>query len=222
MARYKKGKRGTIYNKYGVKITKKEQEEIRKLVDEVNKIRKNLEKDFPKLDKIYENLGMENPMNIARRSKNLNQFANKGLLEAWKKQAKAIIKNPKKYITKKQRQFQKNYVEALLNNYRFSEDEVFKETLENIPDSVKSMIYEILEDSPDSFYQKYLDGYYPEFSENYIPQVSYEDNVSEIYMYEGDYDEKGNLIVQNKDGKDVVLTDELLDTLYTKKFEGLN
>ena len=102
MARYRKGKRGTIYNKYGVKITKKEQEEIRKLADEVNKIRKEINKKFSKMDELYENLGMENPMSLMRRSKKMNQFVNRGLLEAWKKQQRAIIKNPKKYITKKQ------------------------------------------------------------------------------------------------------------------------
>ena len=48
--RYKKGKRGSIINKYGVKITKKEQEEIRNLVKELNKVRKKINKE----DLIYQ------------------------------------------------------------------------------------------------------------------------------------------------------------------------
>ena len=209
MARYRKGKRGSVYNKFGVKFTRKEAEEIKRLAKEVNKVREELKKEIPNLDEMYENLGMENPLNIARRSYNLNQFANKGLLEAWKKQVKAIIKNPKKYISRKTKQFQKNYVESILNNYRIFDGESIEETINNLPPSVRDLLYNVLNDSPETFYQKYLNGEYPEISENYIPQEQYEEYLDEVYsFYEGDEDEEN-------------INDEIVNK-YNSKFKGLN
>ena len=204
MARYKKGKRGSIINKYGVKITKKEQEEIRRLVDEVNKVRKNLEKELPKLDDLYQNLGMENPLNVARRSKNLNQFTNRGLLEAWKKQAKQIIRNPKKYISKKQKTFYDNYIQSIINNYSLFNSNHIEDVIDFLPESVKDLLISVLNDTPETFYEKYQNGDYPDIAENYIPQEQYEDLLDEVYSF---YDE------ENEDYD----KDSLLISLYNKK-----
>ena len=204
MARYKKGKRGSIINKYGVKITKKEQEEIRRLVDEVNKVRKNLEKELPKLDDLYQNLGMENPLNVARRSKNLNQFTNRGLLEAWKKQAKAIIRNPKKYISKKQKTFYDNYIQSIINNYSLFNSNHIEDVIDFLPESVKDLLISVLNDTPETFYDKYQNGDYPDIVENYIPQEQYEELLEEVYSF---YDE------DNEDYD----KDSVLISLYNKK-----
>lgn len=203
--RYKKGKRGSIINKHGVKITKKEQNEIAKLVKEVNKVREEINKSLSQaeIDKLYENLGMENPMNVMRRSKNLHQFVNRGLLEAWKKQAKEIIKNPKKYLDKKKKQFQKNYINAMLNNFKLRDDEKLVEFIDRLSPRVKELLNEVLNDSPDEFYDKYLSGYYPEMNENYIPQEEYEKSLGEVYSIYEDEDIDDN---------------ELID-LYNRKFD---
>lgn len=204
--RYKKGKRGSIINKYGVKITKKEQEEIRNLVKELNKIRKKINKDLPKLDDIYENLGMENPLNIARRSRNLNQFRNEGLLKAWKKQAKAILRNPKKYIDKKLKTFYNNYIKSILNNYSLFDSDYIEDTIDYLPESVKDLLIRVLEDTPEEFYAKYQSGEYPDIAENYIPQEQYEDMLDEVYsIYDNeneDVDKDSKLIsLYNKRNK---------------------
>lgn len=202
--RYKKGKRGSIINKYGVKITKKEQEEIRNLVKEVNKVKKDLDKNYPKLDELYQNLGMENPLNIARRSKNLNQFRNKGLLEAWKKQAKAIIRNPKRYIAKKQKTFYENYIQSIINNYSLFNTNHIEDVIDYLPESVKDLLLSVLNDTPETFYEKYQNGEYPDIAENYIPQEQYEDMLDEVYSF---YDD------ENEDYD----KDSLLISLYNKK-----
>lgn len=202
--RYRKGKRGTIYNKSGLKFTKKEQEEILNLVKEVNKIKKDLDKQFPKLDDIYQNLGMENPLSIMRRSKSFHQFTNKGLLKAWKKQAREIIRNPKKYIAKKQKIFQENYIKSILNNYSLFDSDYIEDVIEYLPESVKDLLIKVLKDSPEVFYSKYESGEYPEINDNYIPQEEYEKQLKEVYsIYETD----------NIEAKD----DELID-LYNTRF----
>lgn len=185
--RYRKGKRGTIFNKSGLKFTKKEQEEILNLVKEVNKIKKDLDKQFPKLDEIYQNLGMENPLSIMRRSKSFHQFTNKGLLKAWKKQAREIIRNPKKYIEKKQKIFQENYIKSILNNYSIFNSDYIEDVIDYLPESVKDLLISVLKDSPEEFYSKYLNGDYPEINDNYIPQEEYEKQLKEVYsIYETD------------------------------------
>lgn len=196
--RYKKGKRGTIYNKYGLKFTKKEQEEILNLVKEVNKIKKDLDKQFPKLDDVYQNLGMENPLSIMRRSKSFHQFTNKGLLKAWKKQAKEIIRNPKKYISKKQKIFQENYIKSIINNYSLFSSDYIEDVIDYLPESVKDLLIKVLNDTPEEFYSKYESGEYPEINDNYIPQQEYETLVKEVYSIypEDDIEDKDNELIE--------------------------
>lgn len=196
--RYKKGKRGSVYNMFGVKFTKKEQEEIKRLVKEVNKVKKELDKEFTKLDEIYENLGMENPLSIMRRGSSLHQFVNKGLLEAWKKQAKEIIKNPKKYIAKKQNIFQENYIKSILNNYAIFNSDKIEDFIDYLPESVKDLLIDVLNDTLDEFYEKYQSGVYPEIAENYIPSEEYEKQLKEVYsIYETDNtEEKDNELIE--------------------------
>lgn len=203
--RYKKGKRGSIINKYGVKITKKEQEEIRNLVKEINKLRKKMGKELPNMDDIYQNLGMENPLNIARRSRNMNQFKNEGLLKAWKKQAKAILRNPKKYLSKKLKTFYNNYIQSILNNYSLFNTEHIEDVIDYLPESVKDLLLKVLNDTPEEFYAKYQYGEYPDISENYIPQEQYEDMLDEVYSI---YDDSDN---------DDIDKDSQLISLYNKK-----
>lgn len=196
--RYRKSKRGTIYNKYGLKFTKKEQEEILNLVKEVNKIKKDLDKQFPKLDDVYQNLGMENPLSIMRRSKSFHQFTNKGLLKAWKKQAREIIRNPKKYISKKQKIFQENYIKSIINNYSLFSSDYIEDVIDYLPESVKDLLIRVLNDTPEEFYSKYESGEYPEINDNYIPQAEYEKLVEEVYSIypEDDIEDKDNELIE--------------------------
>ena len=142
MPRQKKGKRGSIINKWGVKITKKEQQEINRLKKEIDKVRKNLQmkldqdeekkqllqnkssinkskgkKKKNKFQEDFENFQLENPLLPKKRSSNKNQFKNRGLLESWLKTAKKIVKNPMKYLDQKMEQFKENYLQSILNNY---------------------------------------------------------------------------------------------------------
>lgn len=183
MARFKKGIRGTIYNKHGVKITKKEQEEIKRLAKEVNKVRDKINKQLSskELDDIFKNLGIENPISVARRSSNLHQFTNRGLLEAWKKNAKSIIKNPQKYLDNKKEQFRLNYLKAMEYNYATFEGESTKDVFKRMPKSVKTLYKKVKNATAEEFYNMYLRGEIPEMNDNYIPSDEYERQIEEIY-----------------------------------------
>lgn len=191
MARFKKGKRGTIYNKHGVKITKKEQEEIKKLAKEVNKVRERLNKELStdEINDIFKNLGIENPISISRRSSNLHQFTNRGLLEAWKKNAKRIIKNPQKYLDEKKEQFRLNYLKAMEYNYATFEGENTKDVLKRMPKSVRDLYKKVKNATADEFYNMYLRGEIPEMNDNYIPSDEYERQVEEVYSHKLSVDE---------------------------------
>ena len=191
MARFKKGKRGTIINKHGVKITKKEQAEIKKLAKEVNKVRDKLNKELSteEINDIFKNLGIENPISISRRSGNLHQFTNRGLLEAWKKNAKKILKNPQKYLDMKKEQFRENYLKAMEYNYATFEGESSKDVLKRMPKSVKDLYKKIKNASADEFYNMYLRGEIPEMNDNYIPSDEYERQVEDIYAHKISVDE---------------------------------
>lgn len=191
MARFKKGKRGTIFNKHGVKITKKEQEEIKKLAKEVNKVRERLNKELStdEINDIFKNLGIENPISISRRSSNLHQFTNRGLLEAWKKNAKRILKNPQKYLDEKKEQFRLNYLKAMEYNYATFEGEKTKDVLKRMPKSVRDLYKKVKNATADEFYNMYLRGEIPEMNDNYIPSDEYERQVEEVYSHKLSVDE---------------------------------
>lgn len=191
MARFKKGKRGTIYNKHGVKITKKEQEEIKKIAKEVNKVREKLNKQLTskELDDTFKNLGIENPLSVSRRSDNLHQFTNRGLLEAWKKQAKTIIKNPQKYLDMKKEQFRLNYLKSMEYNYATFDGESSKDVVKRMPKSVRDLYKKVKNATADEFYNMYLRGEIPEINDNYIPSDEYERQVEEVYAHKLSVDE---------------------------------
>ena len=227
MPRVKKGKRGSIINKWGVKITKKEQQEINRLKKEIDKVRKGLQvqldKDQEKREKIkieksnvntgkgkkrksknkfqedYENFHLEDPFLPNRRSANKNQFKNRGLLEAWIKTARKIIKNPQKYLDEKKRQFQENYLESILNNYSNQGTLNGEQAYDELPKNVKELYDKVLNMTPDQFYDAYLNGEIPDINENYIPSDEYPKYIEDTYGYYDDheevqmnYDEEGN------------------------------
>ena len=189
--RYKKGKRGTIYNKHGLKITKKEAEEIRKLAKEVNKIREKLNKELStdEINEKYKNLGIENPLTISRRSKSLHQFTNRGLLEAWKKNAKRILKNPQKYLDEKKEQFKENYLKSMEYNYATFEGEASKDVVKRMPKSVRDLYNKVKNATAEEFYNMYLRGEIPEINDNYVPSDEYERQIEEEYAHKLSVDE---------------------------------
>lgn len=224
MARFKKGKRGTIYNKHGVKITKKEQAEIKRLAKEVNKVRERLNKELSteEINDIFKNLGIENPISISRRSGNLHQFTNRGLLEAWKKNAKRILKNPQKYLDTKKEQFKENYLKAMEYNYATFEGENTKDVIKRMPKSVKDLYKKIKNASADEFYNMYLRGEIPEMNDNYIPSDEYERQVEDVYAHKLSVDEL--LEFYDKDEVDEMYQNNEIDYTtyanYLKELEG--
>ena len=224
MPRQKKGKRGSIINKWGVKITKKEQEEINRLKRQIDQVRKKLQDKLDrdqelrqdiKIDKSkisgkkkpkiknkfqedYENFHLDNPILPNRRSANKNQFKNKGLMKAWIKTAKDILKDPYAYLDKKMAQFQQNYLDSILNNFTnglpSQDDDAYKELTGNVKalyDKVKGM-------SPQEFYDAYLNGEIPTINENYIPSDEYPRYIEETYGITDTKQPKGQGDVQMK------------------------
>ena len=59
MPRVKKGKRGSIINKWGVKITKKEQQEINRLKKAIDKVRKDLQAQLDKDQELRQNINID-------------------------------------------------------------------------------------------------------------------------------------------------------------------
>lgn len=218
MPRQKKGKRGSIINKWGVKITKKEQQEINRLKKEIDKVRKSLEAQLDKDQELksnihinkdnivdkkkgkvkkvknkfqddYENFHLEDPFLPNRRSANKNQFKNRGLLEAWLKTARKIIKNPQKYLDEKKKQFQENYLESILNNYSNQGTLNGEQAYEELPKNVKELYDKVLNMTPDQFYDAYLNGEIPDINENYIPSDEYPKYIEDTYGYYEDHEE---------------------------------
>lgn len=228
MPRQRKGKRGSIINKWGVKITKKEQEEINRLKKQIDKVRKTLQEQLDKdqekrqslvgstssidgkkkgkkvknkFQEDFENFHLEEPILPNRRTSNKNQFKNRGLLEAWLKTARQIVKNPQKYLDQKMETFQQNYLESILNNYSngglLSNEKAYGE----LPKNVKELYDKVLSMTPQEFYQAYLDGSIPTINENYIPSDEYPRYIEDTYGYFEDheevqmkFDEEGNFI----------------------------
>lgn len=216
MPRQRKGKRGSIINKWGVKITKKEIETINRLKKQIDKVRKDLQaqldKDQEKRQSLvgvtssidgkkkgkkvknkfqedFENFHLEEPILPNRRTANKNQFKNRGLLEAWIKTARQIVKNPQKYLDQKMETFQQNYLESILNNY--SNDGLLnnEQSYEQLPKNVKELYDKVLSMTPQEFYQAYLDGSIPTINENYIPSDEYPRYIEDTYGYFEDHDE---------------------------------
>ena len=216
MPRQKKGKRGSIINKWGVKITKKEQEEINRLKKQIDKVRKTLQEQLDKdqekrqslvgstssidgkkkgkkvknkFQEDFENFHLEEPILPNRRTANKNQFKNKGLLEAWLKTARQIVKNPQKYLDQKMETFQQNYLESILNNYSNGGLLSNEKAYEELPKNVKELYDKVLSMTPQEFYQAYLDGSIPTINENYIPSDEYPRYIEDTYGYFEDHDE---------------------------------
>lgn len=228
MPRQRKGKRGSIINKWGVKITKKEQEEINRLKKQIDKVRKTLQEQLDKdqekrqslvgstssidgkkkgkkvknkFQEDFENFHLEEPILPNRRTANKNQFKNRGLLEAWLKTARQIVKNPSKYLDQKMETFQQNYLESILNNYSNGGLLSNEKAYEELPKNVKELYDKVLSMTPQEFYQAYLDGSIPTINENYIPSDEYPRYIEDTYEYFEDheevqmkFDEEGNFI----------------------------
>lgn len=215
MPRVKKGKRGSIINKWGVKITKKEQQEINRLKKAIDKVRKDLQAQLDKDQELRQNINidktivkngkgkkkkvknkfqedfekfqLEDPFLPNRRSANKNQFKNRGLLDAWIKTAKQIIKNPQKYLDKKKQQFKDNYLNSILNNFSNGMDN--EKAYDELPKNVKELYDKVLNMTPDQFYDAYLGGEIPDINENYIPSDEYPRYIENTYGYFEDHEE---------------------------------
>lgn len=216
MPRQKKGKRGSIINKWGVKITKKEQQEINRLKKEIDKVRKTLQEKLDKDQELrqtlvgtsssvdqkrkgkkvknkfqedFENFHLEEPILPNRRTANKNQFKNRGLLEAWIKTARKIVKDPMKYLDQKMETFHQNYLESILNNYSNGGLLNPEQSYDELPKNVKELYDKVLAMTPQEFYQAYLDGTIPTINENYIPSDEYPRYIEDTYGYFEDHDE---------------------------------
>ena len=219
MPKFKKGKRGSIINKWGVKITKKEQMEIDRLKKQIDKVREDLQlklnrdqelRSNIKIDKTkvdqksgkvkkvkiknkfqddYEKFHLEDPLLPKRRSANKNQFKNRGLLEAWIKTAKAITKDPMGYLTQKTRQFHENYLQSILNNFSDGGLMSDEDAYNELTGNIKTLYDKIRRMSPEEFYDAYLRGEIPTINENYIPSDQYGKYIEDVYSIYDTYDQ---------------------------------
>lgn len=176
----KNGKKRYV-NKYGVEFTEKEKRELDKVVDEINKIRKAVNKKS-KRSKKYKNLGIENPDEIKRRSKNLHQFKDKNLFKAWMKRQRQLIKNPNKFVEEKRKLLKENYKKALLDQYSIdSSTEDVESIKERMGDSTRKLYDTIDEMDDEQFVDLYNDNQIPEINEFYQSPEYLDEYVDETY-----------------------------------------
>lgn len=190
----KKAKNGRkkYVNKYGVEFTEKEKRELDKVVDDINKIRKAINKKS-KRSKKYKNLGIENPDEIKRRSKNLHQFKDKNLFKAWMKRQKQLIKNPNKFVEEKRKLLKENYKKALLDQYSVdSSTEDVESIKERMGDSTRKLYDEIDSMDDEQFVDLYNDNQIPEINEFYQSPEYLDEYIDESY---GDFvDDMGDAL----------------------------
>jgi len=190
----KKAKNGRkkYVNKYGVEFTEKEKRELDKVVDDINKIRKAINKKT-KRSKKYKNLGIENPDEIKRRSKNLHQFKDKNLFKAWMKRQKQLIKNPNKFVEEKRKLLKENYKKALLDQYSIdSSTEDVESIKERMGNTTRKLYDEIDSMTDEQFVDLYNDNQIPEINEFYQSPEYLDEYIDESY---GDFvDDMGDAI----------------------------
>lgn len=168
-------------NKYGVEFTEKEKRELDKIVDEINKIRKAVNKKT-KRSKKFKNLGIENPDEIKRRSKNLHQFKDKNLYKAWLKRQKQLIKNPNKFVEEKRHLLKENYKKALLDQYSIdSSTEDVESIKERMGASTRKLYDEIDAMNDEQFVDLYNDNQIPEINEFYQSPEYLDEYIDESY-----------------------------------------
>lgn len=168
-------------NKYGVEFTEKEKRELDKIVDEINKIRKAVNKNT-KRSKKFKNLGIENPDEIKRRSKNLHQFKDKNLYKAWLKRQKQLIKNPSKFVEEKRHLLKENYKKALLDQYSIdSSTEDVESIKERMGASTRKLYDEIDAMNDEQFVDLYNDNQIPEINEFYQSPEYLDEYIDESY-----------------------------------------
>lgn len=178
--KFKNGRKRYV-NKYGVEFTEKEKRELDKIVDEINKIRKAVNKKT-KRSKKFKNLGIENPDEIKRRSKNLHQFKDKNLYKAWLKRQKQLIKNPNKFVEEKRKLLKENYKKALLDQYSIdSSTEDVESIKERMGASTRKLYDEIDAMNDEQFVDLYNDNQIPEINEFYQSPEYLDDYIDESY-----------------------------------------
>lgn len=181
--KFKNGRKRYI-NKYGLEFTEKEKKEIEQLAYEVNKIRAAIARKTKssKRSKKYKNLGIENPDEIRRRSKNLNQFKEKSLYKAWLKRQKTLLKNPNVFIEEKRRILKQNYLNTLLNIYSVdNEAENEFDILQRMGDSTRKLYENVKNMSDEEFVQLYEDNMIPELNELYQSPEYIDTYIDETY-----------------------------------------
>ena len=179
----KKAKNGRkrYVNKFGVEFTEKEKRELDKVVDEINKIRKAVNRKSKRSRK-YKNLGIENPDEIKRRSKNLHQFKDKNLFKAWLKRQKQLIKNPNKFVEEKRKLLKENYKKALLDKYSIdSSTEDVESIKERMGDSTRKLYDEIDAMDDETFVDMYDDNKIPEINEFYQSPEYLDEYIDDAY-----------------------------------------
>ena len=179
----KKAKNGRkrYVNKFGVEFTEKEKRELDKVVDEINKIRKAVNRKSKRSRK-YKNLGIENPDEIKRRSKNLHQFKDKNLFKAWLKRQKQLIKNPNKFVEEKRKLLKENYKKALLDQYSIdSSTEDVESIKERMGESTRKLYDEIDAMDDETFVDMYDDNKIPEINEFYQSPEYLDDYIDDAY-----------------------------------------
>jgi len=190
----KKAKNGRkkYVNKYGVEFTEKEKRELDKVVDDINKIRKAINKKT-KRSKKYKNLGIENPDEIKRRSKNLHQFKDKNLFKAWMKRQKQLIKNPNKFVEEKRKLLKENYKKTLIDQYSIdSSTEDVESIKERMGNTTRKLYDEIDSMTDEQFVDLYNDNQIPEINEFYQSPEYLDEYIDESY---GDFvDDMGDAI----------------------------
>lgn len=179
----KKAKNGRkrYVNKFGVEFTEKEKRELDKVVDEINKIRKAVNRKSKRSRK-YKNLGIENPDEIKRRSKNLHQFKDKNLFKAWLKRQKQLIKNPNKFVEEKRKLLKENYKKALLDQYSIdSSTEDVESIKERMGESTRKLYDEIDAMDDETFVDMYNDNKIPEINEFYQSPEYLDEYIDDAY-----------------------------------------
>lgn len=179
----KKAKNGRkrYVNKFGVEFTEKEKREMDKVVDEINKIRKAINRKSKRSRK-YKNLGIENPDEIKRRSKNLHQFKDKNLFKAWLKRQKQLIKNPNKFVEDKRKLLKENYKKALLDQYSIdSSTEDVESIKERMGESTRKLYDEIDAMDDETFVDMYDDNKIPEINEFYQSPEYLDEYIDDAY-----------------------------------------
>lgn len=179
----KKAKNGRkrYVNKFGVEFTEKEKRELDKVVDEINKIRKAVNRKSKRSRK-YKNLGIENPDEIKRRSKNLHQFKDKNLFKAWLKRQKQLIKNPNKFVEEKRKLLKENYKKALLDQYSIdSSTEDVESIKERMGESTRKLYDEIDTMDDETFVDMYDDNKIPEINEFYQSPEYLDEYIDDAY-----------------------------------------